>query len=886
MAKRKTEYTRHYRGLCGVEMSGTGDSTKGRLAQLENMYRDWQGDGGTVLESIPGYRRITSLGGAINHIYAHRGTRDGDCLLIHAGRSLYRLPRAERDSTGALSPICTLSGEYSRGFAGGESFYLIDGEGMVRIDREGVAHRIGIDEEAYAPTTFIEGERYEERNLISQRCIERITISDPNSYAFGSKGLIYSVTDTERKLCAVEGGEEYLALDVHIPNRVEIGGETYLVTEIKDNAFAENNQITSLRIAEGVEKIGKFAFFNCIYLEKVELPSSLKFIDNGAFSGCANLSKLYIKMGLEKLGLAVFAVCPSLRGFHYSGYEDELLRIENIGEITHLNITYGSRSDALRIAIPLYSVCSGIESVTVGGEPVSFKIFVKGYSVKWALIEPERAYELGGKEIVITGILKTYTSLFGRSGREEEIEGKSAVLGCRICESLDGRIFLSGNPRLPNTVFYTKRRADGTLDPTYVGESCYFNDGIGGYPVTAMLAVRDSLAIFKAGDDGGGSIFYHTARSTGDDLLPTIYPVTAVHSGVGAVGGAVNFLDDPVFLSPLGLTALTKKGIDSERSLAVRSESVNYDLLKEPKEALSMTEWQGYLVIGSEGKIYLADSRSTYHGKGGDTQYDWFTLSGVGTYEGSERVYRYASVSPEGYLTSDTPDEVCRGVVYSEDIGEGLVYFTPTEAGKFALYPTEELVGGEFSPAISYLGIDEHLFFGTRSGVLCLFNLDKRGVPPERLSRDPGFDPTDYARRMGRQIHPDFYSFDGHAPRYSLVTHYDDCGIPHLTKSTVKRSMVIKCRMLPRTELHLEVGTDRSDYREVVHLAGSEPDFTSLDFSTLTLSSEELDSLPVAESEKKWVEKQITVFSDSFASPIGIYSISYRFTVAGRVKIN
>jgi hypothetical protein len=92
--------------------------------------------------------------------------------------------------------------------------------------------------------------------------------------------------------------------------------------------------------------------------------------------------------------------------------------------------------------------------------------------------------------------------------------------------------------------------------------------------------------------------------------------------------------------------------------------------------------------------------------------------------------------------------------------------------------------------------------------------------------------------------------------------------------------------MLPRTELHLEVGTDRSDYREVVHLSGSEPDFASLDFSSLTLSSEELDSLPVAESEKKWVEKQITVYSDSFSSPIGIYSISYRFTVAGRVRIN
>jgi hypothetical protein len=99
--------------------------------------------------------------------------------------------------------------------------------------------------------------------------------------------------------------------------------------------------------------------------------------------------------------------------------------------------------------------------------------------------------------------------------------------------------------------------------------------------------------------------------------MPKIYPVEYVHSGIGAIGGAVSFLDDPVFLSRGGLMALTQKAINYERSVSHRSHNVNLDLLKQDLAHASMTEWLGYLVIGAGDTAYLADSRALFKHQSG-----------------------------------------------------------------------------------------------------------------------------------------------------------------------------------------------------------------------------------------------------------------------------
>ena len=59
-----------------------------------------------------------------------------------------------------------------------------------------------------------------------------------------------------------------------------------------------------------------------------------------------------------------------------------------------------------------------------------------------------------------------------------------------------------------------------------------------------------------------------------------------------------------------------------------------------------------------------------------------------------------------------------------------------------------------------------------------------------------------------------------------------------------------------------------------------------IDFSALCLSAQRYSTLPVQEREQGWVEKRISLYSDEFRSPIGIYSIIYRYKIKGKLKLN
>ena len=65
-----------------------------------------------------------------------------------------------------------------------------------------------------------------------------------------------------------------------------------------------DNNRTEYTIPEGVEVIGKQAFYSLPDLEKVILPSTLKIIKERAFQGCDSLQKIAIPAGVEKVDIA------------------------------------------------------------------------------------------------------------------------------------------------------------------------------------------------------------------------------------------------------------------------------------------------------------------------------------------------------------------------------------------------------------------------------------------------------------------------------------------------------------------------------------------------------------------------------------------------------
>lgn len=65
------------------------------------------------------------------------------------------------------------------------------------------------------------------------------------------------------------------------------------VTKIDDFAFYGCKKLSTLKVTEGIEEIGKNAFAYCDGLESIILPGSLKTIESYAFEGCTEIASVY-----------------------------------------------------------------------------------------------------------------------------------------------------------------------------------------------------------------------------------------------------------------------------------------------------------------------------------------------------------------------------------------------------------------------------------------------------------------------------------------------------------------------------------------------------------------------------------------------------------------
>jgi len=176
--------------------------------------------------------------------------------------------------------------------------------------------------------------------------------------------------------------------------------------------------------------------------------------------------------------------------------------------------------------------------------------------------------------------------------------------------------------------------------------------------------------------------------------------------------------------------------------------------------------------------------------------------------------------------------------------------------------------------------VGDRLFFAVRNQIYT-FNTDRRGVAyTTTYGTESVTEPVAPDR-----IHRSFYSFAGHAIGSVLATALDDCGAPHLTKSTSKYSMVIRAKVMDASAFSVNVYTDRRAAWEAVELrSNTSLNFYNDDFTNQTLQVADDAIYVSSEKEKRWVEKQYLLRDGGWCRPFGIYSLAYRYTIAGRIK--
>ena len=169
------------------------------------------------------------------------------------------------------------------------------------------------------------------------------------SFKLNDDGKSYTVTG------ALAGAGEKIV----IPSR-------YLgkpVTEIAQNAFADNKTVKEITIPDSVTKIGQYAFARCTALKSAMIPNSTNIrVGNGVFSQCTALESVNLGATLKEIPAYGFEGCTSLK--EITVYQAETVLGSAFKDCTALESV--TLPDSMKkICLRAFEGCTSLATVTV-----------------------------------------------------------------------------------------------------------------------------------------------------------------------------------------------------------------------------------------------------------------------------------------------------------------------------------------------------------------------------------------------------------------------------------------------------------------------------------------------------------------------------------------
>ena len=193
---------------------------------------------------------------------------------------------------------------------------------------------------------------------------------------------------------------------------------------------------------------------------------------------------------------------------------------------------------------------------------------------------------------------------------------RNRINNCTLLQVFDNRVFFSGNQDYPNVLWHCSLN-----DPTYCSDLDYYNEGLDLSEITGLVAGNNALWVFKEPSQANTTVFYHNPTIDAD--YGKIYPSTHSSISTGCIGKAINFNDDISFFSERGMEAINGD-VTTEQVIAHRSSLIDRKLISEANyKKMLLEEWEGYLLVFVDNKVYLADSRGTFSNEN-HMEYEWF----------------------------------------------------------------------------------------------------------------------------------------------------------------------------------------------------------------------------------------------------------------------
>ena len=220
------------------------------------------------------------------------------------------------------------------------------------------------------------------------------------------------------------------------------------------------------------------------------------------------------------------------------------------------------------------------------------------------------------------------------------IDGYDKVKKCRFgiisgVKSAYDRLFISGNPDLPNTDFFSM-----SADPLYFGDWNYGEIGKEGSAITGYSIVEGNLATHKEADDDDRNCYIRVGEIDEDsltdpvDLMTVKFPITQTIQGKGCIAPySMGYLGEPLYLTRDGVFATTPYEFNARLYAQRRSFYLDGQLLKESdlQNAVSCV-WKDFYLLAINGTVYILDvlqRDSSDVARGSQYQYEGYIWTGI-----------------------------------------------------------------------------------------------------------------------------------------------------------------------------------------------------------------------------------------------------------------